>query len=151
MYYLTWKIFPESKFCSIQYSETLPDSVLSSERVIGMCSWAEERQSLDGRTGLGVGSNESRKFSFDGRGCVDRIDRVEAFREEDGEGRRDVPRIPDVVLPLLVRLLQPDVLFEKLHGVRILWSSFKIITHKFSQILMYICYNKNYLIYRVLI
>ena len=131
-----------------------------------MCSWAEERQSLDGRTGgpgehvaqlervvldallrqevvqrlgnvadgLGVGSNESRKFSFDGRGCVDRIDRVETFREEDGEGRRDVPRIPDVVLPLLVRLLQSDVLFEKLHGVRILWSKFKIITHKFSQI-----------------
>ena len=123
-----------------------PDSKLSRERVVGMGSRTEQRQGLDGRTvgprqdvaqlqrvvldallreevveglrnvahGFRESPHEARQFPVDGRR---RVDRVQALRKEDGEGGRDVPRRPDVVLPLLLRLLQPDVLFQELHRV----------------------------------
>ncbi len=117
--------------------------------MVGVGSRTQQRQRLDGRAGspcknvaqlervvlnallreeiveglrnmsdcLRVGSDESRQFALNGGGGVHR---VQAFRQEDGEGRGDVPGGADVVLPLLLRLLQTNIFFQKLHCIGIL-------------------------------
>jgi len=71
----------------------------------------------DVRNGFGMRSDESSQLFVNRRGSVHG---VQPLWQKDGERRRDVPCIADIVLPLFVRLLKSDIFFKKFHGVRVL-------------------------------